>query len=369
MTTPLHGLILLSQDRLCNLVYIPSKSGYEVQEKVEIKALVKAQRYQLLPQMVALDDYIFIGLNEQKKSLLVRLDAPTSLLPQRSMGNSLSKSFGRIGAIGTDGEHLLIAAEGSLILLERNLEILDRVQLVTQNWLGSEKKNAHDIFVHENVVYLLENTTLSTFIFQVTINADKKLHITRTWEIQDVYPHLDRQWINPELGQWVVIQSSFGQGNYRQKAHIFPIAQGIERLGLQILYPVRNSTTPSSRGELESFKILNTTKISPAWAIISQIGESYLVKINSQNNRIQLDEKLPLEIAIRGDARNWLLQKQDNYIFILNSTQERSPGFLGWMKEQVSNILVIVDTQQNPQIILRQNLPFYNTSVLSCIPY
>ncbi len=368
MTTPLHGLILLTQDQLSNLVYIPSKQGYEVQDKVALKTIVKAQRYQLLPQMVALDDYIFIALNKDKKSLVVRLDAPTSRLPQRPIANSLSKSFGRLGAIGTDGEHLLIAAEGSLILLERNLEILDRVQLITHNLFGSENKNAHDILVHQNVFYLLENIVSTTFIFQVTIDTDKKLQITRSWEIQDVYPHLDRQWLNPELGQWIVIQSSFGQGNYRQKAHIFPLAQGIKRLALQTLYPVSNSVTSSSRG-VESFKILHATKISPAWAIISQIGECYLVKINSNNHRIQFDEKLPMEIAIRGDARNWQLQQQDNYIFILNSTQERSPGFLGWIREQVSNNLVIVDVQENPQVILQQNLPSDNTPILSCLPY
>ncbi len=366
MTTPLHGLIFLTQDRLSNLVYIPSKQGYEVRETVAIKTIVKAQPYQLLPQMVALNDYIFIGLNnEDKKSLVVRLDAPTSLLPQRPIANSLSKSFGRLGAIGTDGEHLLIAAEGSLILLERNLEILDRVQLVTHNWFGSENKNAHDILVHENVVYLLENIVSTTFIFKVTIDTDKKLHITRSWEIQDIYPHLDRQWLNPELGQWVVIQSSFAQGNYRQKAHIFPI-EGRERLALQTLYPVRNSVTSSS---VESFKILNATKISPTWAIISQAAQSYLVKINSNNYRIQFDEKLLLKIAIRGEARNWQLLKQNNYIFILNSTQERSPGFLSWMREQVSNTLVIVDVHQNPQVILQQNLPSDNTPILSCLPY
>ena len=366
MTTPLHGLIILTQDRLSNLVYIPSKQGYDVREAVAIKTIVKAQRYQLLPQMVALDDYVFIGLNEDKKSFIVRLDAPTSILPQRPIANSLSKSFGRLGAIGTDGEHLLIAAEGSLILLERNLEILDRVQLITHNLFGSENKNAHDIFVHDNVVYLLKNFVSTTFIFKVTIDNHKKLHITRSWEIQDIYPHLDRQWLNPELGQWVVIQSSFDQGNYRQKAHIFPI-EGRERLALQTLYPVRNSVT-SSRG-VESFKILNATKISPTWAIISQAAESYLVKINSNNYRIQFDEKLLLEIAIRGEARNWQLLKQNNYIFILNSTQERLPGFLSWMREQVSNTLIIVDIQQNPQVILQQNLPSDNTPILSCLPY
>jgi len=127
--------------------------------------------------------------------------------------------------------------------------------------------------------------------------------------------------------------------------------------------------TSSSRGELESFKILNVTKMSPAWAIISQTTESYLVKINSNNHRIELDEKLQLGIAIRGYTRNWLLLKQDKYIFILNSTQERSPGFLGWMREQVTNSLLIVDIQENPQVVLRQSLPFNNTPILSFLLY
>lgn len=370
MTTSLHGFVLLTQDQIINLVHIPSKQGYEVQEKVALKSVVIAQDYQLLPQMVALNDYIFIGLNQHEKSLVVRLDAPTSLLPQRSIAKSLSKSFGRLGALGTDGEHLLIAAESSLILLDRNLEILDRVQLIPQNWLGSENKNAHDILVYQNGVYLLDNILLPTFLFQVTIDTEKKLQITRTLEIQDVYPHLDRQWLNPELEQWVVIQSSFRQGNYRQNAHIFPLIQGREKLAWQNLYPnFKNMITSSSKGELESFKILNVTKMSPAWAIISQTTESYLVKINSNNHRIELDEKLQLGIAIRGYTRNWLLLKQDKYIFILNSTQERSPGFLGWMREQVTNSLVIVDIQENPQVVLRQSLPFNNTPILSFLLY
>ncbi len=370
MTTSLHGLVLLTQDEIINLVYIPSKQGYEVQEKFPIKSFVIAQDYQVLPQMVALNDFIFIGMNQHKKSLVVRLDAPTSLLPQRSIAKSLSKSFGRLGALGTDGEHLLIAAEGSLILLDRNLEILDRVQLISQNWSGSENKNVHDILVYQNRVYLLDNILLPAFLFQVTIDTEKKLQITRILEIQDVYPHLDRQWLNPELEQWVVIQSSFRQGNYRQNAHIFPLIQGRERLAWQNLYPnFRNMGILNSVGEVESFKILNVTKMSPAWAIISQAKESYLVKINTNNHRIELDEKLQLGITIRGYTRNWLMLNQDKYIFVFNSTQERSPSFLGWMREQFSNSLVVVDIQENPQVILRQNLPFKNTSMLSFLLY
>jgi hypothetical protein len=363
MTNSLHGIILLTQDRLSNLVYIPSKQGYEVHEEVVIKAIVETKNYQPLPQMVALDDYIFIGLNQREKSVVVRLDAPTSQVPQRLLANSLSKSFGRLGAIGTDGEHLLLAAEGSLILLDRHLKILDRVQLITQNWFDLENKNAHDILVHQNQVYLMNNLIFSTYIFQFTIDSEKKFHINRNFEIQDAYPHLDRQWINPQLDQWVVIQSSFRPGDYRQKAHIFSLAPERERITSQNLYPRFVNT------ESEGFKILHTTKIEPVWAIVSQSAECYLVKINSHNHRIRFDEKLQLEIAIRGSARTWLLLMREHYLFILNSTQEQVPGFLGLMREEVTNNLVIVDIQESPQIILRQNLPSDNTLILSFLPY
>jgi hypothetical protein len=362
MTNSLHGIILLTQDRLSNLVYIPSTQSYEVQEKVVIKAISEMKNYQPLPQMVAIDDNIFFGLNQQDKSLVVRMDAPTTLLPQR-FTYSLSQSFGRLGAIGTDGEHILIAAEGSLILLDRNLNILDRVQLITPNWFSSEKKNAHDILVDGNRVYLLNNLVVSTFIFQFTISNEKRFHIARNFEIQDTYPHLDRQWLNHQLEQWIVIQSSFRPGGYRQKAHIFSLSEEREKIAWQHLYPsIRNN-------EIESFKILYATKIEPIWAIISQSAECYLVKINSQNHRIQFDEKLQLGIVMRGKARTWLLQRKAHYLFVVNSTQEQVPSLFGLTRAQVINNLVIVDIQASPRIILRQNLPSDNTLILSCLPY
>ncbi|MBD2126732.1 hypothetical protein NDI39_23540 [Microcoleus sp. ZQ-A2] len=105
-----------------------------------------------------------------------------------------------IGAIATDGKNLFVAGEGSLIVYNSDLEELSRVNLE----IGPPVKNAHDILIHEDTVYLLDNIFHPIYIFKINISDINNIKITEKNYQGFPYRHLNDQWLNPSLDQWLM---------------------------------------------------------------------------------------------------------------------------------------------------------------------
>jgi hypothetical protein len=204
-----QGLIVASQNGLVNLVYNPSKQMYEKQAEVALSDIIK--------EVVVLDNYIFISLRNK----VLRFDS--------RLEKSISKKFGKIGTLATDNKNIFVAAEGSFIVLTKDLEELDRVKLEFNGYTRPEK-NAHDILIYKNTAYLLDNIMRPLFLFRVNIQDPKNIQITEKIKFHGINAHLDEQWLNPELNQWLIIQSYGHRGGYGQTVHIYSMDEGKEPL-------------------------------------------------------------------------------------------------------------------------------------------
>lgn len=109
-----------------------------------------------------------------------------------------------IGAIATNGKNIFVAGEGSLIVYNSDLEELSRVNLD----IGPPVKNAHDILIHEDTVYLLDNIFQPIYFFKINISDINNIKITERHQQHFPYRHLDEQWLNPSLDQWLITAGS-----------------------------------------------------------------------------------------------------------------------------------------------------------------
>lgn len=93
----------------------------------------------------------------------------------------------------------------------------------------------------------------------------------------------------------------------------------------------------------EGFRIIATTHLPSIWAVIyvPELKDCCLALLDTVNNQLTAVSKLPLEWGVQDQACSVILKEQDNLLIILNSDREQ---------------LLIVDVEQVPQIVHRQNL-------------
>jgi hypothetical protein len=76
--------------------------------------------------------YVANWMDFESKRLLLKLGPDQDCLK--------SRTFDSLGAVVTDGQNIIVAAEGDLIVMDENLEDIGKVQLEIPNWGGEEKK-------------------------------------------------------------------------------------------------------------------------------------------------------------------------------------------------------------------------------------
>lgn len=331
------NLIVACQDKILKLVYDASNQKYKKQAEFIFRG---ANR------LTKTDKYIFVISNNEVARLGVNFDKP------------VSKRFGKIDAIVAAGKYVFISADNSFISLDENLNELNRINI---------EKNAHDIVFYNNDAYLLDNIMQPLYILKVDVKNPSKLQIVKREDFSGVNAHLDYQWLNPELNQWVVIQSYAHMGGSGQVARIYSTNNAKKEFQTQKIY----SETPAYEGREENTwdmdknisgsRILGVTAFTPAFAVIykpenafQKIGEKSkkteysLCKVDTIGNKITFSDILYLDYKSGKRAYDKFIIKQSgNYLFIIP-------------QDEIGLTITIVG--KNPKSILSQEIKEFNSS-------
>ncbi|MBA7510480.1 hypothetical protein ES705_02465 [subsurface metagenome] len=319
-----HGLIVASQNGLANLVYNPSNQTYEKQAGIILSGITGIVRY---------DNHIFVSTENE----VLKLDSKFEKLN--------SKKFGDISAIAIDNKNIFISADSSFIALDKNLEELNRVKLEHNGW----QKNAHDILIYKNTAYLLDNIMRPLFLFRVNIENPRNIQITERITFHGINAHLDAQWLNPKLTQWLVLQSYGHRGGSGKVVHIYPMDKDKEILATQEIFSHRRIPEEKEGG----LDIRGITDIPPIWAVVEDTEKKYyLAQVSSDDNKISFSNVLDLDSI--HPYRKVIIKHNDNYLFIV-------PKY---------HSLVIIDVEQQPKIVLSKDLGKFNVrAIIDILPY
>ncbi len=233
---------------------------------------------------------------------------------------------GEIGAVTAYRNKILVCAEGSLIVLDSSLEELGRVSLeISEGWV----KNAHDIFVHNDIAYLLDNIMFPIYILKADIEDFSNPQIIERLQIYGINQHLDHQWLDTVNNQWAVVQSESTHGGYYLGVYLFDgsrVSDG--KIARQNIYADNIVTNASPDG----FEILSVTETTPIYALVIEgnVSGVSLAKIDHTVGEIFLGDKLLLteEEEFVSSPR---LKKSGEYLFaayknnmaIINTTDNR----------------------------------------------
>ena len=225
----------------------------------------------------------------------------------------------RIGACVADRELLYISADGQLIILDEELTILRRMPLGIYSDSG-KMKNAHDIVVHENIAYLLDNISHPVFILRVDVSDPKQpKHIQET-EIEYVNHHLDAQWVAPAQNEWRIIQSSSHMGGSFQWLLKFSLISG--KLKDRVLL-FRDLDDPDSWRRIDGWVEAVDPK-SPEWMVIRKDNEYFLGRLSMESGELLKQGLLPLgmhsDLEQGGEGR-WVIKHNGDLIYIIRDFQ------------------------------------------------
>ncbi|MBU1218219.1 hypothetical protein KKF34_14385 [Myxococcota bacterium] len=109
----------------------------------------------------------------------------------------------KIGAATIHKNNILIASQGSLIILNAQFKEVSRVDFKL-----SRQKEGHDIIMNGDEAMILDNVVIPIFLFRVDIsNPEKPVLLDR---IQDMatWAHLKFQWLDTKSKRWAVLRTS-----------------------------------------------------------------------------------------------------------------------------------------------------------------
>lgn len=219
----LPNLIIESGSQLIKFKYNTQTHKYESQTTVDLEGTSPPTSWKLL----TLSDSIIVARNiESRHNQQKRDKSPSKLIKlSRSLEQLKVYKCADVAAMATDGNYIFVCTEGKLVALNQDLEKLNEVDLEIQYQVLREKKkkNAHDILIHQSIAYLLDNIVEPTYILRVDISNPNNLQILSTFEIIGTNHHLRKQWINPELNQWCILQYYATQGGAGQNIIILPL--------------------------------------------------------------------------------------------------------------------------------------------------
>lgn len=367
----LPALILGSRNQLHLLMFDDRTRQYVAIDKNTLFDIDRHGKY-TIDRIARTSSYIFVVINHldargKHDSYLIQLNFTLEEVDRRI--------FQHIAALEIYREDVFISSEGDFIALKDlnpTFNILGRVGL--QTW-GSSKKNAHDIFIHQNIAYLLDNIEYPVFIFKVDISDLRNLQIIDRQEIIDCYIHLDAQWLNTQDSNplWYILHSYSHRGGYGQNINIDDGSDALIRGQFHIFQNGRLNGESKISNYLDArsgTEIIAITKTEPAWAIFQEENERvYLAKVTGNRTSISLEkyiDLLPLMTAgleeserFRVQDANLLMQVKDNLLYILLTrsnciTVEDEYGDDSISFNEVQ--ILVVDPQEKCNMILNHTL-------------
>ncbi len=354
---PGHGVVVATSAGLTNLQYNAGMGAYQKQAELALAEIDKIVR--------SGNDYFVTAGN-----VLIRVNG--------QLEKSVSRKFEKISAIAANNNNIFISAENSLIVLDKDLVELSRVKLEINGYA----KDAHDILIYGDSAYLLDNVMLPVFILKVDIKDVKNISIKEKIRIaEDVWPHLDGQWLNPGLNQWIVLQSYSGGTGGGVKAHIYALDKVGPELGSGKIFSETNYPQVSKDG----YRIKSVTSLPPVWAVVqSSEGKNSLARVNSAGNKVSFSDFLDLEELNTlknlsspepGIDRKVIVKEQRGYLFAAFTYSGTETSFdpeHNWRSESgfTAGKLMLIDIQAKPKVIFSRSLKEFNVQdIIDILPY
>ena len=291
-------IVVATQAGLTKLVFDSAKNSYATENGFFLPNV---------KSIVSFDGYVFAATESE----VIKLNSKLEKVGSKKFEGV--KDFPSIGSIATDNKHLFVGAEGSFIALNKELEELSRVDLNFGDFFKNFKgKNVHDILLYKDTAYLLDNIMYPVYLYRVDIKNPKELKIISDDSIEDIYAHLDGQWLNPEEEQWAVIQSYSHMGGSGQKVHLFPIKEDTGP-SYKVIDNYTYSTAPEKK--TKGFRIEAVTPLPPVWAVVEDAEDKYyLAQIKSDGNELFFEDFFELsDIAPNTEI---VLGNKNNYVFV-----------------------------------------------------
>ena len=372
----LPSLLLGSTHQLLQFTYNASPGNYELVREIE---LWDGCDYSYLEPhwLQKLSDSFIIAPGVNIFSL--REDIPSrqyhaAFLPDRKL-LKLSpdleiiavREHQEIGAMITANNRVWLCTEGKFIVLDNNLDLVAEIDLNLHGFTGNIK-NAHDIIIHENTAYLLDNVVQPTYVLTIDITNPYQPQILNTLGLIGVNHHLKHQWLNPALKQWHIVQSYGTQVESGENILTLPFEIETDSIDLnrgqfyaglspdnpQSILLAHQAIASQSFSEPEDYSgitIVTITPLPPHWAVIYENNQSlYFAGVKSQENMMNMiifKPRLKLATLENCYPPNAQICQHNNLYFLT---------IRAFCDDQVWTQLFVIDVTRSPQIIFSQDL-------------
>lgn len=327
----LNGIVVVNQEGITDIAYQKTSGLFQKRTHFNIEGLIAG---------AVSEDAIFVAT----KTEVIKFDKNLQRLSSRSLKD--------IEKLATDSKNVFLCAENSFICLDNNLNELSRVELIC----GGYKKNAHSIVIYNQAAYLLDNLMFPRFILKIDISDVYKMRITRQIEITGINQHLNAQWLNPQLDQWIVVQIWGHKIGAGENLVIYSLtADKEEPLAVQQIFNA--SRLPQEKQE--GFRIMAVTPVPPLWAIIKDAQENpSLARLDSDAEKIEFIKIMDLN-STKKQLNNW----HDTAIVKLRNN-------LLIFAYECENLIAAVDILREPKLLFSQSFRDFNVrAIIDIFPY
>lgn len=190
---------------------------------------------------------------------VIKLDDRLSILNEKKLRSA--------GSIAADDARVCLGADGALIVLDPKLAELGRAALIP-DWPLAHDKNAHDIMLHGDTAYLLDNIEQPVYVFRVDIAHPANPRIVERREWSDTYAHLSAQWLVPDENKWLVAMTVSGM--FGEEHRLYEFGPDLPDGKLQYFTNFRRMCAPYSDSgalEIEGLPVLGVLPGPPAWSV------------------------------------------------------------------------------------------------------
>lgn len=247
---PTHPLILTA-DKLVRLQWDPDASSYVEDASTRISGMPGYCQ----------QGTRFLGRGE--KHVFVRSEKSITRFDE-DLKNPVYAEFKSLGSLRAHGKLVYISAEGKFKVLGADLKEIGSVDLDTG--LPNFGKNAHDILIHDNTAFLLDNIMVPIFLFRVDVSDSRKPVVMGRIDCPGVNTHLTGQWLDPERDRWFVLRDSGTLAGISQEINSYSMKKG-DAVDKSSVYDKPSGGKESGR------RIMDVTRLTPAWAVVDGNGE------------------------------------------------------------------------------------------------
>ena len=236
---------------------------------------------------------------------------------------------GEIAALASSDKALLVSTGGSLISLDRDFYFKDMIDLKIN---PGGKKDVHDILVHENSAFLLDNVVEPFYIIKINIRDPENIGIMKKVIVEEANQHLEAQAIDPGADEWLVLQTGTTMGGHYQNLIVYSLENCRWKRGFLI-------GRHRSGLKKDSVYIKAMTASSPPWYVVLKNGKYFPANIHTDYTRIKCSLILDLGSDVNHYRKDKVRIKRHNHHLYIS----------------IRGKLIIVDISGELRIIFNQD--------------